>query len=420
MRGILRSVVVGVKMSLVEMASHKLRSALSIIGVMLGVASLVAMLTLIGGIDVFLNEKMGKWAGSVWFTKKMGPSEEEKIQWSRSPSLQYSDGGYLEENAEDAAHFYPIIERRGEIYILGNKERARVRGVSAFVLEEDMDGMEIAPGRGLSADDFKNGTKNCLISWAIDENIKRHMRAGKREDLDLTGSICTFKNVQFKIVGVYRPIDPEFDPWHLRRCIIVPIHAMQKYMTGFDTDPGSVRISVNDPKVIASQVKRISRTLKSRHRGVSDFDFRTADWLEEISQMLNNASMLMSVISIISLLVGGLSIMNVMLSSISERVHEIGIRKALGAQKLQIFVQFIAETATLSFFGGIVGAVLGTVPLFFKEAIKKSTEGAIEPTILPHHIVFVFGIIVSLGIIFGLYPAVKAARMNPVEALRYE
>ncbi len=133
MGGILRSVVVGMKMSLVEIGSHKLRSALSIIGVMLGVASLVAMLTLIGGIDVFLNEKMGKWAGSVWFTKKLGPSEEEKIQWSRSPALRYSDGGYLEENAEDASYFYRIIERKGEIYILGNKERARVRGVSRFV-----------------------------------------------------------------------------------------------------------------------------------------------------------------------------------------------------------------------------------------------------------------------------------------------
>jgi len=407
-------------MSVIEMGSHKMRSALSVIGVLLGVAALVAMLTLIGGIDVFLNEKMGRWAGSIWFTQRIGPTDEEKLSWSRSPSLRYSDGSYLEENAEDAAYYYRDIERRGEVYILGRKERVRIRGVSPFVLEEDMDGMVIGQGRWLSEEDFTLGRRNCLVSWQVAENLSRYVNRERDESFSLIGKLCLFQNVQLKIVGVFTPEDPEFSPWHLRKCVVLPVRAMQKYVTGFDADPGKIRIMVQEPRRITQEAKGVSRALKGRHRGVEDFDYRTAEWLEEISTMLSNVSLLMSVISIISLLVGGLSIMNVMLSSISERVYEIGIRKALGAQKLQIFIQFVAETTTLSFFGGVVGAGVGTLPLFFKEAIKQSTDGAIEPTILFPHVLYVFIVIVSLGIVFGLYPAIKAAAMDPVEALRYE
>lgn len=112
--------------------------------------------------------------------------------------------------------------------------------------------------------------------------------------------------------------------------------------------------------------------------------------------------------------------MNVMLSSISERIHEIGVRKALGAKRLQIFIQFTVETVTLSGTGGVIGMVAGMAPLLFKETISRSTDGAVEPTLYLTHLFGVAGIIVVVGIFFGLYPAVKAARMNPVDALRYE
>ncbi len=112
--------------------------------------------------------------------------------------------------------------------------------------------------------------------------------------------------------------------------------------------------------------------------------------------------------------------MNVMLSSVSERIYEIGIRKALGARTLQIFVQFLSETTTLSLTGGSAGIFLGMITLLFKEGIKKSTDGAIEPTIIATHVIYVFCIIVGVGIVFGLYPAIKASRLNPIEALHYE
>jgi len=253
--GLLSSVIVGIKMSVIEMGSHKMRSALSVIGVLLGVAALVAMLTLIGGIDVFLNEKMGRWAGSIWFVKRIGPSDEEKLAWSRSPSLRYSDGSYLEENAEEAAYYYRDIERRGEVYILGRKEHVRIRGVSPRVLEEDMDGMVIEQGRWLSEEDFQQGRRNCLVSWQVAENVSKYMRSEEGESFSLIGKVCLFQNVRLSIVGIFKPEDPDFNPWHLRKCVVLPVKAMQKYVTGFDADPGRIRIMVQEPRRITQEAK---------------------------------------------------------------------------------------------------------------------------------------------------------------------
>lgn len=417
---LLQTIGVGIRMSFVEMSSHKLRSALSITGVMLGVASLVAMLTLIAGVDVFLNQKMGRWAGSVWFVDRHDATPQEKLSWSRSPSLRFSDGTYLEERSSSVKHFYRIIERRMNVAIAGQKNRVNLRGMDQNSMMEDLEEMNFSEGDMLVDDDFSSGNPFCLISWELADRIRKKMRLSSETDTSLVGKRCTISNSMVTIAGVFSPKDPDNLPWHLRRSVLVPLVTMQKMITGYDPDPGSLQIQVADAKKLKTLLLGISPLLKARHRGVEDFDVRMADWLEEVSSMLNNAALLMGVISIISLLVGGLSIMNVMLSSISERIHEIGVRKALGAKRLQIFVQFTVETITLSGTGGIIGMVLGMAPLLFKEAIYRSTSGAIEPTLFVSHLLGVFGIIVFVGIFFGLYPAVKAARMNPVDALRYE
>ncbi len=412
--------MVGITMSIIEMRTHKLRCALSVIGVMLGVASLVAMLTLIAGIDVFISQKMGKWAGSVWFGARRDAQPKEKITWSRSPSLRFSDGPYLEKNARTVQRAYRMMERWSTIAIAGRSEEAGIRGMDRASLEEDLEDMRMTEGVVLSDDDFAMGKAVCIISWELAERIRLRMKMARIRDDALVGKKCSINNFMLDIVGVFGPVDPDNKPWHLRRTVLMPLVTMQRLMTGFDPNPGSVRIRVRDAKAIAKELRGVIPVLRSRHRGVEDFETHVADWIEKVSSMLGNAATLMGVVSIISLLVGGLSIMNVMLSSISERIHEIGVRKALGAKRLQIFVQFTVETITLCCMGGMAGMALGATPLLFREAIYKSTNGAIEPTLFVSHLIGVFGIIVFVGVCFGLYPALKASRMNPVEALRYE
>jgi putative ABC transport system permease protein len=387
---------------------------------MMGVASLVAMLTLVGGVNKFLNEKMGHWAGSVWFWMlREPPSNLEKLIWSRSPKLRFSDGFYLQNESEDVNNYYLYIQRYGPVYISGEKDRSQINGVDRFSLEDDLRNARISKGRTITDDEFNNAKMVCLISWILEERILNKLNE-KNTDATLIGKKCVYNNKYFTIVGVFEPIDPDFKPRHLRRSIFIPVSAMQKYVTGLDPDPGSLRLSIKDPAKLLESTRNIARILKSHHRGVEDFEYQAAEWLEEIRNMLLNASLLATIVSVISLIVGGLSIMNVMLSSISERIFEIGIRKALGAKGLQIFIQFITESTILSFCGGLMGIALGTLPLFFKDSIKKATDGTAEPTLLLSHVVFVCCIIIVVGIIFGLYPAVKASRMNPIEALRYE
>jgi putative ABC transport system permease protein len=378
------------------------------------------MLSLIGGIDVFLTEKMGQWVGSIWFWQSREPSEEEAVMWSRSPGLRFSDGKFLEEKSPSVERFYRSIEQWDQVRIAGRTETARIRGVTQRILDEDLEHAVVRDGRLFSTPEMENGRLVCVIAWELEERIRAASELGGEPIGDIVGMHLIYSGVRLEIVGALDPKDENFEPRHLRRAVLMPLETMRKYIAGYDPQPGNIRVQVADPEAAEELSGRIARDLKTRHRGVQDFEYRTAEWLDEITRMFGNISLLMFIVSSISLSVGGLSIMNVMLSSISERIHEIGVRKALGARNMQIFVQFVAESVTLSLVGGSFGVFLGMIPLLFKDAIQKSTDGAIVPTILLPHLLGVFGIVVGVGILFGLYPAVKASRMDPIEALRYE
>jgi putative ABC transport system permease protein len=415
---LIRSIIAGFRMAVIEMSTHILRSILSVIGVMLGVASLMIMLTLIGGIDVYLNVKMVKWVGAVWFWKKAEPTAEEKISWSRSRGLRLSDADYLKDNSVLVKDVPLVVTRHIDIPFKNESVLCVVRGVNYQSLVLDTDAIAIAKGRFIGSDDFLMGSRNCAISEEVAQNVVKKYSLNSIDAV--IGKVITVRNVQLTIVGYYAFKNENYQPWQLKKGIMIPLRTMVDRISGSDPDPGVVQVQLNTADNVKGNAQKVATTLIEKHRGVEDFEYRTAEWLDEITSMLNNVSMLMGIISMLSLSAGGLSIMNVMLSSISERIREIGTRKALGADNYQVFVQFITETVTLSITGGIFGVVLGSAPLLFKEAIYRSTDGVIEPTILLSHLIFIVSLIIAIGVLFGLYPAIKACRMNPVEALRYE
>jgi putative ABC transport system permease protein len=306
----------------------------------------------------------------------------------------------------------PLVNETKQLVYSNQNWSTTVRGVYPSYTE--INKWEIQSGRNLSEDDVKNSAKVCIIGQTVAENLFG--------DLEPVGRTLRIAGVPFKVTGLLAEKGQNSMGMDQDDTVFIPVTTAQRKLFG-TAFPGSVRqinVQAASAEGLASAEKEIKELLRERHKlGKSEEDDFTVrnftQMLETVTSATNTMTLLLMAIASVSLLVGGIGIMNIMLVSVTERTKEIGIRSAIGATARDIRLQFLTESVILSLTGGIIGVFSGIIISLLIGAFSDMNIVISYVSVL-----ISFGFAGIIGIIFGYYPAYKASLLRPVEALRYE
>jgi putative ABC transport system permease protein len=402
-----------VRTSLAEILSHKLRSALTLIGVVLGTTALVVMVSVIGGLAVAVQEGLTDlgFDGVIFVVPQQAQDRIEKKKEGYSRGLRRADGLVIEGGRD-------VIQKAAPVLGLGN-ETARVNGRTLKVLVEGVtpDWGRIRnrvpeTGRYLVEQDVHTTAAVALLG----EKLKKDVFGEE----DALGREITIRGVRFRIVGVLKHFgnnqvgDGEMERDNSK--VYIPITTAQKYFAG--TDSVHAWAFQADPERLDEAKTEAEALMRRSHRGISDFKVENIGQeilrvRKEVDKLIVNWNVVLASIAGISLLVGGIGIFSVMQISISERTYEIGLRKSMGATDPEIFGQFLIESVSLSLVGGALGAALG---YGITVLAGQSFESGLS--VSPLALLLAAGFAVGIGLGAGVYPALRASRLNPVEAIR--
>ena len=393
--------------------ANKMRSALTMLGIIIGVGAVIAMVAVGSGAKQQIAEQIASM-GSNLLIVLSGSSTSGGLRFGSGtvPTLTVDDAKAIQNEIPDVRYVAP--SQRGTVQIIfGNQNWSTVAdGTTPEVLF--IRDWSLESGRPFTQQDLDGATKVCLLGETVVENLFG--------GIDPIGQIVRIKKVPFTVIGVLASKGQTTFGQDQDDTIIVPLTTAQKKLFGMQF-PGMVRtiaVQAKTPEAMSSVENQINDLLRQRHhiqpKQENDFTVRNLTELMSTAQQTADVmSYLLGAIASISLIVGGIGIMNIMLVSVTERTREIGIRIAVGAKGWDILLQFLIESLVLSLMGGILGIGLGICgTLILSSFTQWPTVFSIQAIFLAF---FVSGLV---GVFFGLYPARKASLLNPIEALRYE
>ena len=395
------------------MSANRLRTFLTMLGMVIGVGAVILMMAIGEGAQQSIKRSIDSM-GSNLFVILSGSSS---ASGSRSGSGNSSALNINDANAigdlEDIAAIAPISTGNAQIIFSGNNWNTSIIGTSPTYFS--IRGWNVDSGELFSDADIRSANRVALIGKTVAENLFG-------DDIDPIGKTIRIKKSPFMILGVLESKGQSFDGRDQDDTIIVPITTAQRKLFG-NQIPGSVRMimaQAKSEKYMGVAEDAINDLIRQRHNirenAESDFSVRNLTAMAKTaSETAKTMSMLLGAIASISLLVGGIGIMNIMLVSVTERTREIGIRMAIGAREKDILLQFLLEACVISIVGCVIGVALGLGGAL----LVKKMIGA-EILISMQSIVLAFSVAASVGVFFGYYPASKAAKLHPIEALRYQ
>jgi putative ABC transport system permease protein len=400
------------KLALQSLWANKMRTILTLIGVVMGVASVIMVITLVNGADRYVATKLTGYGADVFQVSRMPSvitSPEEYFKFQKRKIIRIEDYEAVRGQCADCAEAGAVINKTGNVVHAGrSSNNTDIRGYTWTMLS--LNNIDIAQGRGFTPGDVDRATYNAIVGYDIVDNL---MGVG-----DPIGKEIRVDGVPYTIIGVGarqgKTLSFSQDNW-----VAVPITTYQQNYGSNDSVRIFVRARGNAAAMARAEdeVRVLMRVRRHDAPGApDDFELETnATFLNIWKQISSLFAWVVLGIASISLVVGGIVIMNIMLVSVTERTCEIGVRKALGAKQRDVLIQFLIESATMAVIGGAIGVAFG---ILFGKLITIFIG---FPTAVPVWAVFL-GLFVaaSVGIFFGVYPASRAAKLDPVVALRAE
>jgi len=402
-----------VKISVRALRVNKMRSALTMLGIIIGVAAVITMLAVGTGARQKIGEQIASM-GSNQLIVLPGASTSggARMGAGSQMTLSMGDAEAILKECPAVSYVAPVLGGVAQV-IYGNQNwSTSVTGTTPGMLV--VRDWQISEGRSFTDDDVRGATKVCLLGQTVVENLFG--------SIDPIGQIVRIKKVPFTVIGVLDRKGQSPNGQDQDDTIYIPVTTAQKKIFG-TTFPGMVRIIMVKAKgaeELSQAQKQITELIRQRHRigqkQDDDFTVRNLTQMMQASeQSARVMALLLGSIAGVSLLVGGIGIMNIMLVSVTERTREIGIRMAVGAKTWDIRLQFLIEALILSLIGGGVGILIGV------SGSQVLSNLAGWPTIVSMSSIFLaFSFSGVVGIFFGFYPAMKASLLDPIEALRYE
>lgn len=399
------------KIALRALANNKMRAFLTMLGIIIGVASVIAMLAIGQGSKISIQNQISDMGANMIM---IHPGADRRGGVRQDPSamqtLKLENFEAIRQHSKLVSAVSPNVTSSGQLIAGANNYPSQVTGVNGDYLHIRQ--LKVKEGIMFSENDIKTSAKVCVIGKTIVDNLFP-------DGSSPIGKVIRFNQVPFKVIGVLQPKGYNAMGFDQDAIVLAPYTTVMKRLLA-QTYLNSIYASAVEEKYSPMAVEEISQILRREHNlqewQEDDFTIRTQ---EEISSMLNTTTTLMTTllacIAGISLIVGGIGIMNIMYVSVTERTKEIGLRMSVGARGVDILSQFLIEAILISITGGIIGVLFGCgISLLIKYVANWPVF------IQPWSVLLSFAVCTVTGIFFGWYPAKKAANLDPIEAIRYE
>jgi putative ABC transport system permease protein len=399
--------------ALESLAANKMRSGLTILGIVIGVAAVIAMISIGRGAENTITGSIQGIGTNLIFVFRGG---SEDVRNPKPITLGDADAIADTFSAPSVADVAPVLQGSASISFGGETKTTQISGVTPAYAS--VRNINITEGDFIREEHLLGQASVVLLGPDVAENL-----FGRTEGL--VGETVRIEGQPFRVLGVLESrggsgFSNEDDQ------ILVPLTTAQTRLLRRATRDrvDLLLVQAASAQSVPQAAEEIAQVLRARHRtaiGADDFTLLTQqDFLDTASTITNVLTIFLGGIAAISLLVGGIGIMNIMLVSVTERTREIGLRKALGARRMDILVQFLTESSVLSLIGGLIGIALGWAISFAVGQIAAANNADINPAIGLDTILMATLFSTAVGLFFGLYPANRAASLEPVEALRYE